>query len=85
MYFQDIISTQMIDLEDPRKLAGIIAKQTLNSDLSKTILISDKNLFQITLSRSIIDTCLINKNYEQEPNLSVEYQIDNFSKVKKYL
>lgn len=85
MYFQDIISTQMMDLEDARKLASLIAKQTLNPDLSKTILISDKNLFQITLSRSIIDTCLINRNYEQEPNLSVEYQIDNFSKVKKYL
>lgn len=85
MYFQDIISTQMIDLEDPRKLAGIIAKQTLNSDLSKTILISDKNLFQTTLSKSIIDTCLINKNYEHDHSPRVEYEIESFTKIKKYL
>lgn len=85
MYFQDIISTQMIDLKDVKKLVNCIAKQTLNSDLSKTILVSDKNLFQTALSRSIIDTCLINKNSEQDSSQRVEYEIENFSKIKKYL
>lgn len=84
-YFQDIISTQMIDLKDSKNLSGTIAKQTLNSDLSKTILVSYKNLFQGVLSKSDIDTCLINKNYKQNHDPKVQYEIENFAKVKKYL
>lgn len=84
-YFQDIISTQMIELENAKKLAGFIAKQTLNSDLSKTIFIGSDSLFQTKLSKSIIDTCLINENCKQNPNSRVEYEVENISKIKKYL